>query len=459
MSAHGTKHGHPALFGTNGVRGIVNETLTPELALRLGRAIGTHAGGGRVLVGGDTRLSTPMLKQALAAGLASAGCRVLDGGVAPTPALQYALHEGGFDAGAIVTASHNPPEFNGIKAVGPDGMELRRDEEEEIEAIYYEERFRAAAWEQLRAPEALPGVNERYVEGVLRAVDRDAIARRAPRVVVDCSNGAACLTSPLLLRRLGCRVVALNAQPDGAFPGHPSEPTPENALQLQAAVGALRADLGCLHDGDADRAVFVDEGARYVLGDHSLTLLAAEAVRRRKGGLVVTPVSSSMAVEDMVRAAGGRVLYTRVGSPSVAHAMKEHGAVFGGEENGGVIFPEHQLVRDGLRSVAAVLELLAREGEPLSSLLAQVPRYANVKLKVACPEERKADVLARFAKAQRGRVDATDGVKVFLPEGWVLVRPSGTEPFVRVFAEAKDEAAARRLAEEKKREVEAIVGE
>lgn len=454
-----TSHGQPPLFGTNGVRGIVNEFLTPELALRLGKAMGTYFGGGRVLLGGDPRLSTPMIKAAVGAGLASVGCKVVDGGTAPTPALQFTLKQGGFDGGAIITASHNPPAWNGIKAVDADGTELSRQEEERIEAHYYEQRFRAATWEAMRSPEVDPGVNERYVEGILKAVDREAIARRGFRVVVDCSNGAACFTTPYLLRRLGCKVVSINAQADGAFPGHESEPTPDNARQLLAAVGALSADLGCMHDGDADRAVFVDEGARYVIGDHSLALLASDRVRQRGGGLVVTPVSTSNAVEDMVKAAGGKVKYTRVGSPVVAHAMKAEGAVFGGEENGGIIFPEHQFVRDGLRSVAGVLEVMARTGKPLSSLLAEVPRYANVKAKVHCPDGAKAEVLARFAKGQRGRVDTTDGVKVVTEEGWVLVRPSGTEPLVRVFAESRAEAAAKRLVEEKKREIEALVRE
>lgn len=449
----------PQLFGTNGVRGVVNDTLTPELALRLGKAIGTFFEGGRVLLGGDTRLSTPMIKAAVAAGLGSVGCRVVDGGVAPTPALQFTLKRGGYEGGCIITASHNPPEFNGIKAVDADGTELSREQEQAIEDVYHEQRFRAASWEQMREPVPEPGVNQRYIAGILGAVDGEAIARRRFGVVVDCSNGAACLTAPYLLRQLGCKVVSLNAQPDGAFPGHESEPTADNARQLLAAVGALRADLGAIQDGDADRAVFVDEQARYVIGDHSLALLASERVKERRGGVVVTPISSSMAVEDMVKAAGGSVKYTRVGSPVVAHTMKQVGAVFGGEENGGLIFPEHQHVRDGLRSIAAVLELMARTGKPLSSLLADVPRYANVKAKVHCPDGQKQEVLARFAQGQRGRVDTTDGVKVFTDEAWVLVRPSGTEPLVRVFAESRNEAAARKLVEEKQREIEALVRE
>jgi phosphomannomutase/phosphoglucomutase len=449
----------PALFGTNGVRGVANEGLTPELALRLGRAMGTYFQGGRVLIGGDARLSTPMLKNAVTAGLQSAGCEVLDGGTGPTPALQLALKQGRFQGGCIITASHNPPEWNGIKAVAPDGTELSRQEEERIEDLYYDQRFAAARWDQLRAPGVLPDVNARYVETILASVDRESIARRAFTVVMDCSNGAACYAAPYLLRRLGCKVIGLNAQPDGTFPGHESEPVADNAKQLLAAVQSLRADAGFIQDGDADRAIFVDEQARYVIGDHSLALMASTVVQRKRGGLVVTPVSTSSCVEDMVKARGGSVLYTRVGSPTVANAMKREGAVFGGEENGGLIWPEHQHVRDGLMSIARMLELMAQTGKPMSSLLADVPRYANVKQKVHVPDSAKPRILERFAAAQRGKVDTTDGVKVWHDDGWVLVRASGTEPLIRVFAESRREERAKQLVDESKASIERLAKE
>jgi len=453
------KPARPPLFGTNGVRGVANVDLTPELALRLGKAMGTYFEGGRVLLGGDPRLTTPMLKAAVAAGLASAGCDVRDGGVGPTPAFQFELHHGGYAGGCIVTASHNPPEFNGIKAVGADGSELPRDEEERIEAHYHDQSFRRATWDEVKPLSQEPGINERYMEAILARIDREAIARRDFTVVVDCSNGAACFTAPFLLRRLGCKVVSINAQPDGAFPGHESEPTPEHAVQLIAAVKAFGADLGCIQDGDADRAVFVDERGVYVPGDKSLAIAAAEIVSRKRGGIVVTPVSSSQAVEDMVKAAGGKVTYTRVGSPTVAAEMRRSGAVFGGEENGGLLFPEHQLVRDGLLAIAFFLELLAKRGKPMSELVAKVPRYANVKTKVPCPDAIKTQVLERFRATQTGKVDATDGVKIVNEHGWVLVRPSGTEPLFRVFAEAKEEAEAQKLAEAKKADIERLVRE
>ncbi|MCA1813469.1 MAG: hypothetical protein LC624_05910, partial [Halobacteriales archaeon] len=268
-----------------------------------------------------------------------------------------------------------------------------------------------------------------------------------------------CYTAPYLLRKLGCKVVGLNAQPDGTFPGHESEPVADNAKQLMAACQALRADAGFIQDGDADRAIFVDEQARYVIGDHSLALMASTVVARRKGGLVVTPVSTSSAVEDMVKAKGGRVMYTRVGSPTVANAMKRENAIFGGEENGGLIWPEHQHVRDGLFSIARMLELMAQTGKPMSSLLADVPKYANVKQKVHVSDAAKPRILERFAAQQKGKVDTTDGIKVLHDDGWVLVRASGTEPLIRIFGESKREDRARQLVEESKASIERLAKE
>ncbi len=448
------------LFGTNGVRGVANADMSPELALALGKALGTVLPeGSLVLVGRDTRTSGPMLAGALAAGLASAGVRVLDAGVCPTPALQYRVKSSGrFAAGAVVTASHNPPEFNGIKFIDADGTEYPAEKEDRVEAVFFSAAFRAAPWSDLHEVREEPGVNADYVASILRAVDADAIRRRRFRVVLDTSNGAGGLTAPYLLRELGCHVVTLNAQPDGTFPGHHSEPTPENVSDLVKGVTAFGADLGVVHDGDADRAVFVTETGEYVLGDRTLCLAAAHAVKRAKGGVVVTPVSSSSIVEEAVIANGGRVVYTRVGAPIVARRMMRERAILGGEDNGGVIWPEFQHCRDASMTMAKMLEIMALDGKPLSRLLAELPQAFLEKGKVQCPNDRKAAALAAFAQAHRGdRVDATDGVKVYTDAGWVLVRPSGTEPIFRVYAEAKTPQEAKELAERSLREIREII--
>jgi phosphomannomutase/phosphoglucomutase len=445
------------LFGTNGVRGVVN---TPDMdcqfALRLGMAIGTYMRG-TVLIATDARTSNEMLKSACASGIMATGCDVLDCGVVPTPTLQYAVKTNNAAGGVIITASHNPPEFNGIKCIDPDGTEMSRENEERVEAIYASQEFSRADWKKVGRIRQYTTAIEEYMNGMLAQVDVQAIRKAGLRIALDCSNGAASYVTPRLLDRLGVKYVTLNADPNGAFPGHYSEPTPENAKDLVKMVAAGGFDFGVLHDGDADRTIFVDDKGRYMYGDRSLALVAHFMCLSNKGGLVVTSVGSSMCVEEAAKMAGGRIMYTRVGSPTIARAMMEHGGVFGGEENGGLIFPKLQYCRDGAMTVAAVLEIVAKHGR-MSSLLGRIPSYAQCKAKTRCPDAEKERVMARLAADAKGeRVDTTDGVKIFLKEGWVLVRPSGTEPIFRVFSEAKTPEKAAELAEDYKKRVEKIL--
>src|SRR5947199_8991461 len=401
------------LFGTNGIRGVVGEAMNADLAVKVGRAIGTFFEGGPVGLARDPRLSGPMLARAAASGLMSAGCDVIDLGMVPTPCAQYFVAKSGHLKGAIVvTASHNPREFNGLKAIDAHGMEMRREDEESIEAILFEDRFHAAAWSDVGSSRADDTAIPRYMEAIEAKVDAEAIRKRNPMVVVEPGNGAGCVVTPYLLRSLGCRVLSLNAKPDGAFPGRLPEPTPDHLGDLMRVVSEVHADLGIAHDGDADRATFVDDKGAFVVGDKALALLARAAVKGR-GGTVVTPVSTSSVVEDVVRASGGKLIRTRVGSPIVARAMFESGAVFGGEENGGVIFPDHQFCRDGAMSAAKMLELLAHEGKSLSALVAALPQYHIKKANVEVPVERREAVLAAIVELAKGRkVDSTDGVKI-----------------------------------------------
>ncbi|HEV8594514.1 MAG TPA: phosphoglucosamine mutase [Thermoplasmata archaeon] len=425
------------LFGTNGIRGVVGKDLTPELAVRVARAVATVWGPKTLAVGRDTRSSGPMLRGAVVSGLLASGAHVVDLGVLPTPAAQYYVKERGLAGGIVVTASHNPPEWNGIKVVDEHGMEIPREVEEKIEALVASAAFASPAWRDVGSVATAGDGPDLYVRGVAAKVDRAAIAKRHLHVVVDPGNGAACVTTPFLLRQLGCRVTTINAQPDGAFPGRNPEPTAENLASLRALVPALHADVGIAHDGDADRAAIIDERGEFVDGDRLLALLAGDVVRRTPG-LVVTPVSSSSCVEDVVRAAGGRLEYTKVGAPLVARAIYGKGAVFGGEENGGMIFPGHLFARDGGMTAAKVVELLAVRDEPFSALLSEIPRYYLRKVSVPCPKERRETVMARLRELSADRrVDATDGLKVYGEGGWVLLRPSGTEAILRVYAEGK----------------------
>lgn len=439
------------------MRGVVNTPAMDSLfAQRLGMAIGTFMKG-PVVIGTDARTSNEMLKTACASGLMAVGCDVLDCGVLPTPALQYAVKIGKVAGGVVITASHNPPEFNGIKAIAADGTEMSREDEEKIEGIYHTRQFSLVPWDKVGKVSAYPGAIERYIAGILSKVDVRAIRKADLRVAVDCGNGAGSLVTPRLLERLGVRYVTLNADPNGAFPGHHSEPTPENVQDLVELVRAGGFDFGFAHDGDSDRTIFIDDKGRYLYGDRSLAIVANYVCSQKRGRLVVTTVGGSMCIEDAVRMAGGRLEYTRVGSPVVARVMMEKGAAFGGEENGGLIFPEFQYCRDGAMAAAKMLEIVAKLGR-LSEINDRIPQYCQFKKKTACPEEKKQKVLQELRRVVSGeRVDTTDGLKVFFEDGWVLLRPSGTEPIFRIYAEAKSKERAERLAEEYKKRVEEIV--
>ena len=435
------------LFGTNGIRGVVGQDMTADLAVRVGRAIGSHFGAGSVALARDPRLSGPMLAKAVAAGLMSAGLEVIDLGMVPTPCAQYYVHRrGDLKGGVVITASHNPREFNGIKALDSRGMEMARGEEEAIEAIFFEESFRVADWSAVGDLREDGSAVDLYLRGILSHVDVDAIRRRKLTVVADPASGAGCVTTPYLLRMLGCRVLTLNGQPDGAFPGRLPEPTVEHLGDLMRVVPESKADLGVAHDGDADRAIFVDENGAFLYGDRSFALLARSELAGR-GGLVVTPVSTSSVLDDVVRETGGHVVRTKVGSPIVARTMLQQGATFGGEENGGLIFPEHQFCRDGGMTLAKMLEVLAKQGEPLSRLVAALPQYSLAKGAVEVPADRRQATLDALISLVRGRtVETIDGVKIHEADGWVLVRPSGTEPLFRVYAEARTPDRAKALA-------------
>ena len=435
------------LFGTNGVRGVINQDMSVDLALDVGRAIGTFMQG-KVAIATDSRTSGDMLRSLVSGGMTSAGSSVVDLGMLPTPALQYYVKNSGVKGGVMITASHNPPEFNGIKCVDHDGTEMPRKKEEVIERIYGDREFATPSWKDVGTITHLDGVGASYANAIRRAVDRFKIAEAKLNVVLDCANGAGAVTSPGLLDSLGVRAITLNGNPQGTFPGHPSEPTPDNLKDLVAVVKATGADLGIAHDGDADRTIFVDDQGNYVYGDQSLSVVASHYVQENEGGIVVTPVSTSSCLEEVVKKHNGQVIYTKVGAPIVARRMMEVQAVFGGEENGGLIFPEHQYCRDAAMTMAKMLEIIAKKG-PLSELLKEVPRYCLDKRKLSCPEDKKEWVLEQVeAYFADQRTDVTDGIKIFFDGGWSLVRPSGTEPIFRIYSEGKDEGTARRYGDE-----------
>ncbi len=437
------------MFGTNGVRGVVNEDMNTDLALQMGKAIGKFFGG-TVAIATDSRVSADMIKAAVSAGLMATGCTVRDLGIVPTPAIQYHVKtDDDVVGGVMITASHNPPKFNGIKCIDGDGTEMPREKEEQIEILYASE-IPCQAWNEIGSIETYGNAGEDYIDAVLRHVDVAAIKKAHLTAVVDCANGAACRTTPLLMKKLGVRAVTLNADMQGEFPGHPSEPTAENLKDLRTMTQAINADVGVAHDGDADRAVFATNDGCFVPGDKSLALIAKLTVLNDKGGLIVTPVSSSSMVEEVVKKAGGQLIYTAVGSPVVARRMMAEGSKFGGEENGGLIFAEHQYCRDGAMTIAKMLESIVKYG-PLVKQISELPVYYTDKRKIDCPNSRKADLIeymkGRFSKGNK--VDLTDGMKILFSDGgWVLVRPSGTEPIFRIYSESKNQELAEQRCKE-----------
>lgn len=450
------------MFGTNGIREVVGKELTARLITDVaGASALVHDGKGPAAVGTDARTSSPALGRVAAGVLAMAGIDVIELGVLPTPAIQYNIPRIGATFGLVITASHNPPEFNGIKGIAGDGMEFTKQTEKEIEKAMKAGRALTVGYESIGTIYQDSLGAKRYVDGILSKVNEKRIREKRMRVLLDCGNGASTLTSPLLLRRLGARYATLNANPDGTFPAHNSEPTEENIQGLVKSVPAVGAEFGVAHDGDADRAVFVDEKGCYVPGEKILALLAREVVKEHGGGVVVSPVTSSDSVVDAIAPFGGKVHFTRVGSPVVSRAMKEKKGVLGGEENGGVIIADHQLARDGAMTLAKVMDIIASSGKTLSGLLAELPQYYLVKRKVRCPVELREKVLEQVPSLvdSGGSTDVTtlDGVKVRLKDGWVLVRPSGTEPIYRIFAESKNEHTAKDLADSTAKKVETLV--
>jgi len=451
------------LFGTNGIREVVGSSLTPPFAAKVAAAIASVAPTDRpVVVGWDGRTSSVALSRLVASTLALAGHRVVEVGLLPTPAIQYNVPRLGAGFAVIVTASHNPPEFNGFKCIADDGLEASRATEERIEAAFDAAAAPAVPFDRVGEISQDGLGAERYLHGIVEQVDRRRIAERKFRVALDCGNGASVPTSPRLLHRLGCRTVTLNGHVDGTFPGRKSEPTEANVADLRRLVPSLGADLGIAHDGDADRAVFVLADGSFVGGETMLAALARDAVERAGGGTVVVPVSTSGCVEAAIAPFGGRVVYTKVGSPSVVRAMREQRAVFGGEDNGGLIFPAFQLARDGAMTAAGALDVLARRGLSLAELVKDVPAHHLVKETVACPVEMRDAVLGRVRERLGGggaRVETMDGLKVYSGAGWLLLRPSGTEPIFRVSAEAPEAADARALVDKGLRTVRDVLAE
>ncbi|MEZ3115648.1 phosphoglucosamine mutase [Halobaculum sp. MBLA0147] len=448
------------MFGTSGVRGPIGEEITAETALAVGRAL-PSCGYDHVVVGRDPRETGAVLVDALASGVRECGGDVVELGLAATPTVARSVAELDADAGVSVTASHNPAPDNGLKLWTPSGQAFDERRRGEITACVENEAWEFADWDAFGDRRRDEDATERHRDALVAAVrgatsgSETALSGGEPSVatpldetvVVDVGNGAGGVTA-VALDRLGCSVQTLNGQPDGRFPGRPSEPTAENCALLQTTVANSPATVGIAHDGDADRTMVVDETGGFVSGDALLAILAREAAA--PGDTVAVPVDTSLAVDDTLAEHDVHVTRTAVGDVFVAEAASEDGVVFGGEPSGAWIWPDETLCPDGPLAACHVVELVAREGS-LSALADGVASYPIHRENVET--DRKTAVMERVAELASERypdedVTTLDGIRVARESGWFLIRDSGTQPLIRVTAEAREETAASRLREE-----------
>lgn len=433
-------------FGTNGVRGTL-DTFTPELALRISQATGAYFGFGKILVARDHRLTSECLFHAVAAGLVSAGCTVLDGGVIPAPVAEFAVKKLNADGLVVITASHNPPEWNGIKVVDRNGIAISRERGTEIERRMNQPL--QAGWDRVGTLQRYESAIADYIAAVLERLPMEKIRQKKLRLALDFGNGTVGLVAPALFRALGCEIVTLNSHLDGRFPGRPSEPSEANVSDLMAAVRATGSDAGVAWDGDGDRVIFVDEKGRYVIGDKVFALCTGWALQRKKGGIATT-VATSRVAEEVARKYGVSVRYTRIGAPYLSEVVAQEKILLAGEEVGGVIWPELSRAKDGIFTAAKLCEALCEK--PLSKWLEELPVYYNEKTKIEAKNENEKQKIIQniraYAVKNKLPVIDMDGVRINFPDSWVIVRASGTENYVRVFAEAKSAERAKELVEE-----------
>lgn len=426
----------------SGVRGVVGESLTPDLLTRFSQAFGTYMGQGRIVVGRDTRTSGEMVRQAVVSGLLSSGCRIIDLGVCPTPTVQLTVRRLVAQGGIAITASHNPPEWNALKFVGPDGLFLDSGHARELLDIYHQGDYTKVAGSLMRPVSLAPHAGDEHVDKIIRVLGE---LKSRPRVVIDACNGAGSVLTPRLIENLGAEVVGINTTPDGRFP-RPAEPLPENLGALCQAVRDHHADIGFAQDMDADRLAVVSETGRPI-GEERTLVLAAQFVLSRTPGPVVTNLATTHALEHVAARFGCSVTRTPIGEANVANAMQRQKAVIGGEGNGGVIYPPINFARDSLVGIALILHLLVESGQSVSQLDKALPSCFMVKRRLPFPSHRIEDLLARVKREYAAYPsDTRDGVKIILPEGWFIVRGSNTEPVVRIVAESSSEEAAAKIA-------------
>lgn len=446
----------PKLFGTSGIRGKIGSEITLGLITDVGMAAATYIGGkGRkVVIGYDTRTSNKMVENAITAGILQCGCNVIRLGMVPTPLVGYAAMKLNADLGIMITASHNPPQYNGIKLWNPTGMAYTQDQERTIEKIIHEKSFSKVSWENIGNIEENKYIISKYMDDLINNVD----IKGNLKVVVDCANGAGSFISPVVLRKVGCEVITLNCQPDGFFPGRMPEPSESNLSELMKVVKATGADIGIAHDGDADRMVAIDDNGKMADFDKLLALVSSKI-----GGKIVTTVDASFCVDKCMEEAGGEVVRTKVGDVHVAEVIVESNASFGGEPSGTWLHPDFCMCPDGILSALKVIEIVEKYG-PLSELLDEIPSYPTIRDKIECENIQKTLIMEKVKEElpdyfdNVNDVNFIDGVRISMKDGsWVLIRPSGTESYIRITLEGKNVEIARKIRNKSREFIEGIL--
>lgn len=455
------------MVSVSGVRGIIGKTLTPEIAYAFGQAFGTMlTADGKpatktVALGRDTRPHGSLVKNAVAAGLMSCGVDVITLGVVTTPGAALMTRMLECSGGVIITASHNPPPYNGIKFLQPTGVGLTATQAAELKRIWQGGEFNTQQGTAVGKETTCERTHSCHIEAVKSITDVTGVASQRFRVVVDSINGAGCVVTPQLLGELGCEVIHLNGEPTGEF-AHEPEPIQPNLTGLCEAVRKHKAALGFAQDPDADRLVVVDEKGTFIGEEYTLALCAAFVLKHREGKLA-TNLATSRMIDDIAAEAGAEVLRSPTGEANVVDLMMREHCIFGGEGNGGVIEPRVVPVRDSLVGMAMLLQYLTETGRPLSELVAEIPSYTLVKTKMPCPADAAEKVAEATRKAFADVAGATfnddDGLRVDLPDSWLCVRASNTEPIMRIFAEAPQAQQAQELVDRVQALADKVVGE
>ncbi len=443
------------MISVSGIRGVIGRGLTPEVVLRYVQAYGAFAGDGKIVVGRDSRVTGEMMRRLVEAGLMSVGRDVIDIGLVPTPTTQMAVEKLHAQGGIVITASHNPIEWNALKLLADDGLFLNAEQGERVGKIAASCNFSFATWESIGKVETYADAVADHLDAlvVLPYIDTDALRTRKFRVVVDCCNGAGGVILPDLCKRLDCDAIFINREPSGVFPRNP-EPVPDNLTELCETVVAEKADIGFAVDPDVDRLAIVAENGK-PLGEEYTLALAAEFMLSKRPGKMVANVSTTRALDDIAEKYNSRVERTKVGEIHVATKAREINAVLAGEGNGGIILPDLHLGRDAPLGLALTLQHLLEFEGTISALYDSLPQYTMVKDRLTLPGTADSAGIVEKIKDENAdqSLDLTDGVKILYERSWVHIRPSNTEPIIRVMAEAPDCEEAQRLVERFKKEL------